>query len=247
MTDPLAPYSSVTQGQKRGYVLTTQAAGITAALFESAPQTSTEAGGRGRIVRFPLDDGEGIVRRYHRGGALARVLGDRYFSNRMLEEFMLTARLHAAGVSVPQPLGVLWERRGPWYRGVLATRVIAGDTLHAYLARGACDADVLRHCGAAIRALHDAGVWHADLQTKNILVGDKGVWIIDLDKARVGRPPSDLARARNLLRLRRSLEKHGQSLDNLIPIGEGYGKLGLPVWLASLYRFRGMVSDALHK
>ena len=131
--------------------------------------------------------------------------------------------------------------------GALATRAVAGETLLAYLRRGEVKPAVLRDCGQAIRAVHDAGVWHADLQVKNILVGDGGIWVIDFDDARQGRPPSAVARARNLLRFRRSLDKHGQSLDNFITIWEGYGKLGLPWWLSTLYRLRGTVSDALRK
>lgn len=245
--DYLRPYTRVRRGRKAGYVLAAEAAAVTAALFDPDPLETGEIGGRGRIDRFSLNEGEGIVRRYRRGGAVARLLGDRYLANRMLDEFRLTARLHTAGAAVPEPLGVVWERRGVWYRGGLATRAFQGETLHACLDRGGVDPVLLRECGRRIRDLHDAGLWHADLHVKNILVNGDAIRIIDLDNARLGRALSRIARARNLLRLRRSLEKHGHSLDNFTTICEGYGKLGLPVWLVSLYRFRGMVSDALQK
>ena len=54
-------------------------------------------------------------------------------------------------------------------------------------------------------------------------------------------PGFNVARARNLLRLRRW--QHGQSLDNFDVIRAGYGNLGLPRWLDS-YRLRGL-SDTL--
>ena len=247
MPDYLDAYNTVEGTGKSGFVLSDEAGAVMAALAGVAGGGVGEAAGRGQIVRFPLHAGEGVLRRFRRGGLVARIFGDRYLFNRMAKEFHVMARLHAAGAPVPQPLGVIWARRGLFYRGALVTRAVDGVTLLAYLQGGAVDPGVLRQCGRAIRAIHDRGVWHADLQVKNILIGGDTVWIIDFDNARSGRPPSDLARARNLLRFRRSLDKHGQSLDNFDTIREGYGKLGLPWWLSALYRFRGTVSDALQK
>lgn len=247
MPDYLDAYNFFQRDRKSGYVLATEDETVTPALLEENPAGQDEQGGRGRIMRFPLHSGEGILRRYRRGGLAARILGDRYFHNRMKHEFLLTARLHAAGLPVPQPLGVVWERQKGCYRGALSTRALEATTLHAHLQQQTPSREVLLQTGKAIRALHDAGVWHADLQVMNILVGPHAVWLIDFDNARDTGAPSRTARARNLLRLRRSLEKHGQSLDNFHTIWEGYGKLGLPRWLSVLYRVRGMVSDALRK
>jgi 3-deoxy-D-manno-octulosonic acid kinase len=60
----------------------------------------------------------------------------------------------------------------------------------------------------AIFAMHEAGVWHADLNAYNILLDPQGkAWLIDFDKGRV-RPLLSAERRRgNLLRLRRSLVK----------------------------------------
>lgn len=240
MSDLLVPYTFVERHHGAGYVLSDEADAIRAALFDGAGEDSGETAGRGRIQRFPLRAGEGVLRRYLRGGLVARVLGDRYARNRMLAEFEITARLYAAGAAVPQPLGVVWERRGGFYRGAIATRALDGVTLLDALRGETADGALLRRCGERIRELHDLGVWHADLQVKNILVGNRAVWIIDFDNARAGRPVSRLGRRRNMLRLRRSLEKHGRSLDNFTSILAGYGELGLPRWLSCLYRLRGM-------
>jgi len=247
MPNLLKPYSHLKRDGKEGFVLREESEAVTGALFDGACDAESEVAGRGRILRFPLGQGEGVLRTYQRGGLVARLLGDRYCTNRMEQEFRVTAYLHQCGAPVPEPLGVAWERRGLFYRGALATRAIPGETLLEYLQRGEAAPDVLRACGEAVRAIHDAGVWHADLQVKNILVGESGVWVIDFDNARRGKPPSTFNRARNLLRFCRSLDKHGQSLDNFTTLREGYGKLGLPWWLSALYRLRGTVSDALQK
>jgi 3-deoxy-D-manno-octulosonic acid kinase len=165
----------------------------------------------------------------------------------MLAEFRVHVALYQQGFPVPEPLGVVWERRALLYRGAIATRSLEARTLLDYLNSSETKASLLVLCGQRIREMHDLGVWHADLQVKNIMTDGSKIWILDFDNARMGKPLSDRARSRNLLRLRRSLEKHGRSLDNFNSILEGYGKLGLPRWLSGLYRIRGLVSDTLRK
>jgi 3-deoxy-D-manno-octulosonic acid kinase len=165
----------------------------------------------------------------------------------MLAEFRVHVALYQQGFPVPEPLGVVWERRALLYRGAIATRSLEARTLLDYLNSSETKASLLVLCGQRIREMHDLGVWHADLQVKNIMTDGSKIWILDFDNARMGKPLSDRARSRNLLRLRRSLEKHGRSLDNFHSILEGYGKLGLPRWLSGLYRIRGLVSDTLRK
>jgi len=247
MSDSFSAYNFIDKSGHSGYVLTSEAGPVTRALFDRAGCTVDTAAGRGRVSRFPLTSGEGVLRHYRRGGLIARLSKDRFLGNRMLAEFRVHLALYQQGFSVPEPLGVVWERRGPLYRGAIATRSLEAITLLDYLNGGAANPQILAQCGRRIRELHDLGVWHADLQIKNIMTEGAQIWLIDFDNARMGKPLSNLARARNLLRLRRSLEKHGRSLDNFEAILEGYGKLGLPRWLSGLYRIRGMVSDTLRK
>lgn len=243
----LEAYAPFISGARQGVVLARESKAIEPFLLGNRDGARGEAGGRGAILRFPLESGEGVLRTYRRGGLVARILKDTYGTNRMRREFEITSWLYARGAAVPEPLGTVWERCWGLYRGAIATRLVPGETLLAYLESHNDCASVLHECGRRIREMHDLGVWHADLQVLNILVGGGRVWLIDFDNARRLPALSDLARARNLLRLRRSLEKHGRSLDNFNTIREGYGKLGLPTWVSSLYRLRGMVSDALHR
>lgn len=64
--------------------------------------------------------------------------------------------------------------------------------------------------GRCIRRFHRAGVFHADLNVRNILIdpGQK-VWLIDFDRARIVRPESS-ALVSNLRRLHRSLTRESR-------------------------------------
>ncbi len=61
--------------------------------------------------------------------------------------------------------------------------------------------------GKCIRRFHDAGVWHADLNARNILLdAQSGIFLIDFDRARFT-PGKAVNGKNNLSRLKRSLEK----------------------------------------
>ena len=247
MPETFPGYIFCEKNRRSGYVLAAESEPVSAALFEDMGCTVDAAAGRGQVSRFSLKNGEGILRHYRRGGLIARIASDAFLGNRMLAEFRIHRALFQQGFPVPEPLGVAWERHGALYRGFIATRYLEAVTLLEYLRNPAAKREILTLCGQTIRTMHDISVWHADLQIKNIMTDGAQVWLIDFDNARMGKPLSNRARARNLLRLRRSLEKQGRSLDNFDSILEGYGKLGLPRWLSGLYRIRGVVSDTLRK
>lgn len=247
MSHRFSAYTFIEKNSRSGYVLTAEADPVTRALFEGAGCTVDAAAGRGQVSRFPLGSGEGVLRHYRRGGLVAHLSKDRFLGNRMLAEFRVHVALHQQGFPVPEPLGVVWERRGLSFQGAIATRRLEAATLLDYWKKPDAKRAILPLCGLRIRELHDLGVWHADLQVKNIMTDGEQIWLLDFDNARMGTALSNWARSRNLLRLRRSLEKHGRSLDNFDSILEGYGKLGLPRLLSGLYRIRGLVSDTLRK
>ena len=218
---------------------------LAAALLDGEGCKPAGEGGRGGLLRFPYETGWGVIRGYRRGGFVRRFLKESYFVvNRPLREFLLHVRLFEQGLPMPEPLGVLWERRGLCFRGALATREIDGVTLFEYLA-SAPDApgETLGCAGALIREMHDAGVFHADLQVRNILVGRDHLYLIDFDRARLACRVSRLQRARNLLRLRRSLVKNFLPLRFFPPLLKGYGTHALPYWLDRVYAAKGWLSD----
>jgi hypothetical protein len=153
-----------------------------------------------------------FVRRASRGGLIGTLLGGLYVgSGRPLRELRAAESARAAGVNVPEPLAIAAVRTfGPFHRLIVVSREIEGaEDLLSLSGRlsSARKRELLARVADAMRRLHEAGVYHADLTMKNILVADSGVYIIDLDKARLpGTRTADLD-VQNLARLNRSVEK----------------------------------------
>ncbi len=195
------------------------AAGTAVRRVASSPDTLAQAGVSGRAPLGLVEDEHGslLVRTYRKGGLLRHVRG-RLFRGRWrpLAELVLHRRLLDADVPVPDAVGCVVLLRPLGWRGFLLVREVAQSLdLEAWLygvphAIEASPADVLRAAGRAVRRLHDAGVSHADLHPKNLLVTPDGdVLVLDLDKARTfERPLDDAERLTNLVRLARSIEKH---------------------------------------
>ncbi len=171
--------------------------------------------GRGSAWSIDCADLQGVLRHYRRGGAVRRLLGDRYWfrgaaRTRAFREFDLLALLHHEGYAVPRPLAVQYLRSGLWYRADLLTQRIPGArTLDERLqGRERVDWPAL---GRAIARLHRRGVWHADLNAHNVLIDEAArFWIVDFDRARVRTRAGAWQRA-NLDRLSRSLRKLGHA------------------------------------
>lgn len=217
---------------------------------QGAAEEVTRRTGRGAVYIFDLPDGKGVLRRYRRGGMLARLRKDRFWrSNRPLKELVVLEYARQSRLPVPEVLGVLWERHGQRFSGAIATRLVPGVTLQDWAGAHAAEeeAAVLLRCGESIRRMHDAGVYHADLQIRNIVVGDGRVHLIDFDRARRLERLTGIQRAQNLLRLRRSIEKNRLPSRYFAAILDGYGDVRLPGPLRAAYRVKGLLSDAMQR
>ena len=177
--------------------------------------------GRGKLLSFPLKNGSAaLVRVYRHGGLLRQLTGKIFFTwpPRPFRELTTTVEARRRGVPTLEILGACVERVwGPFYRGWLVTRELKGAhdfwaalQNEAYSEKGGMS--LLQSVARSVRSMHQQGVYHGDLNLKNIVVRREGdaikSYLIDFDKARLfsGRVPADSAR-KNLRRLLRSIGK----------------------------------------
>jgi 3-deoxy-D-manno-octulosonic acid kinase len=240
-------YQERRHGRRIAWVQAEHAEVIAGALLDGAGCRPLESGGRGVMMCFSYPGGEGLIRPYRRGGVMQKVFRDAYvLANRPRREFEIHRYLLDNGFRAPELLGICWERNGAQVRGAIAThRESAPNLLEALRSRPANADELLMQCGALIRRMHDLGVWHADLQVRNLLAGPEGPSLIDFDNASRRPKLSPALRARNLLRLRRSFEKQGLDPDYFERLCAGYGASALPGWLNLAYRGKEWVSDWL--
>ena len=201
-----------------------------AALFDAAhwlAQRRALGQAQGRSTVWFLRHGalELVLRHYHRGGLVGRVLKDRYLREplsrtRAMAEYALLRRLRAWGLPVPRPCAAALWRGWTHYRAdIIVERITGCEDLSQRLQRAPVAAAEWRRVGAAIAQLHAAGVYHSDLNCHNLLLcddpgqapdADGRVWVVDFDKCEV-RAPGEWQQA-NLDRLRRSLRKERDRL-----------------------------------
>ena len=174
-------------------------------------------GGREPLRRIDSPRGALLVRPYCKGGLLRRVRGSSFRGRmRPLDEFVLLRRLEALGLPVPRAVGCAIRRRALRWQGHLITKEVGGALdLEAWLHGLSLPGQpprrvVLTRAGRTVRMLHEAGIEHADLHPKNLILSPSGtVYVLDLDRARQSdRPLLEEARLRNLTRLARAVEKH---------------------------------------
>ncbi|HEX6438136.1 MAG TPA: lipopolysaccharide kinase InaA family protein [Candidatus Binatia bacterium] len=188
---------------------------------DNHPGQPSRFAGRETLRSIALENGENaLIRSYHHGGVLRWITGRIFFSwpPRPFRELAITEELRRRGVPTVEVYGAGVEGIfGPFYRGWLITRELKGAyDLWTALQNGFVHKwtveKVFRAVARSLRSLHRQGVYHSDLNLKNILVKSEpaGVksYIIDFDKAVlfVGDLPDPLAK-KNLRRLLRSVSK----------------------------------------
>lgn len=194
--------------------------------------------GRGTVFSVPAHamgpDGRNrwVVRHYYRGGAVARWLGDRYLAvgrPRPLLEARAALEARARGIRTPAVVAGAIYPAGAFVRADIVTEEIPDATDLAGVLFGpeaaAVDAEAsLTAAGRLVRALERAGLFHPDLNAKNILLrsqpaGGPEAHLVDLDRCCVrerGVPAPALAMRR---RLERSLRKFERLTGRTLPTG----------------------------
>ena len=180
--------------------------------WRSRQALTGEAVGRGSawFVEIP---GPVVLRHYLRGGWAAKFSRQSYFftgitRSRPFREYRVMSELFELGLPVPRPVAALCQHHGVTSSGaIMTTRIDSSNTLADSLNGDELVKGVWTSLGRCIRRFHDAGLWHADLNARNILLdAELQVFLIDFDRARFS-PGKPVNGEGNLKRLRRSLTK----------------------------------------
>mgnify|MGYP006179491329 CR=1 FL=1 len=166
------------------------------------------------------------VRHYRRGGAMAMHMADRYLRAghpRPFRELEASVVAGSRGIRTPSVVAGATYADGAYYRCDLVTEFVpSAKTLADVLqetdgTRGWLIA--LARAGGLIRRLGHAGIFHVDLNARNVLLqewqdssrpkDDTGAWVIDLDRAQIFSRQPESAAERMQVRLTRSIIKIG--------------------------------------
>jgi len=178
------------------------------------------AAGRTSVKRLCTPSGNLLLRQYRRGGLLAGLNKSSYLTaSRPVREIIVSCEAAARGLPVPRAAGAIIYSKHPFRQALLATQEITGARdLHEYAIKstgGNIRQPVIEALARAVRKMHDAGLFHADLQLKNILVRQTSenveIFFIDLDKSVIRDSLPERLRSANLRRLNRSAVKIQQA------------------------------------
>lgn len=166
-------------------------------------------GGRNAAWFIKHNGQQAILRHYRRGGLIAKFVRRYYFwmgakRTRSWAEFAVLLHLRNRQVAVPVPLAALWERVFLGYKAaIIVERIPEALPIAHQLEKTNASAVAF-----VVKKMHDAGVWHADLNVFNILIdAQQQIHLIDFDKAKILNVVNSKQRLNNVLRLRRSLIK----------------------------------------
>jgi 3-deoxy-D-manno-octulosonic acid kinase len=171
------------------------------------------AQGRGTTWFVKQQDQQWVLRHYYRGGLVGKLIHDSYLftrhdNTRAAKEFHLLRQLQALQLPVPAPIAYQVVQKGFSYRAdIITARICDAQDLVAVVGERALPAELWRDIGATIKAFHQHGIYHHDLNAHNILLdAQQKVWLIDFDRGEQ-RVVSTTWQQKNLARLLRSLRK----------------------------------------
>lgn len=199
-------------------------------VYRSAGALRATARGRGSNFFVQANGQRWVLRHYRRGGFVGKVIRDRYLGFRLTasrpwREWNLLATLYSEGFPVPRPVAAHVEFGVLGYRADLITEEIPEVApLSERLGGGPSSSVDWGAIGACIARFHARGVFHADLNAHNILLGPRGgVYLIDFDRGGLRR--SGRWQENNLLRLHRSLLKLTSQLAGLVFGSDAWSQL----------------------
>jgi len=152
----------------------------------AAALTATPLGGRIPAFVMAADGEPWVVRHYHRGGAAARWLDDRYLRagrSRALRELRVSLAARARGIATPLVTAAIDYPDGAFVRHDIATQYVPhARDLSDVLFSGVVTDAMLGRIATLIQQIVQQGLMHRDLNLKNILLSETRAWVIDLDR-----------------------------------------------------------------
>lgn len=184
-------------------------------------------GGRGAAWFVRGEFGEGVLRRYRRGGWMARVSTDAFLWQgekrvRSFREYELLRAMHGQGLPVPKPIAAYYRKCAGRYRaGIIVERIVDARGFAERVASEGAGAPWAA-VGAAVGRCHRHRAHHLDLNGNNVLLGPADlVVLIDWDKGCFEMTAGGWCQ-RVLDRLQRSLRKLCEGLaDEVLVDGMG--------------------------
>jgi len=172
-----------------------------------------DSGGRGATLFINHSGDDWVLRHYHRGGVIGRILQDQYLwlgpgQSRPCIEWDLLAELQKLELPAPVPVAARYVRHGFYYTADLITRRLPDVVpLSRRMQTNTLTKAIWQAVGSCIRLFHQSNVYHADLNAHNLQIGrDNRIWLLDFDRGRIMRGGGKWQQE-NLDRLQRSFDK----------------------------------------
>ncbi|HEX5716285.1 MAG TPA: lipopolysaccharide kinase InaA family protein [Thermoanaerobaculia bacterium] len=154
-------------------------------------------------------EGIDVVVKQFRHDRLRRRLDRKLKGSKAERSWRVAQALLAAGILTPEPVMRIEsvDEAGP---ALYVSRFLDGATEARYLLRAANagkdfpDVDLswlLEELGKTARKLHDAGFWFRDFTSGNVLIREGALYLVDLNRTRMGKVPSLSERMRDLSRM----------------------------------------------
>ena len=176
-------------------------------------QAHSQPKGRGTVYFVKIQDEPCVLRHYHRGGFVSRLVEDQYLwmgerYTRSFKEWHLLNYMVEKRLPVPVPVAARYVRYGICYKADIITREIPDiESLSDKLLGNLMTEELWKKIGECIAKFHDQGVFHMDLNAENIHIDQNNqVFLLDFDKGKVSEPSRRLSDS-NLMRLKRSIAK----------------------------------------
>jgi len=178
------------------------------------------ATGRGTAYYLLMSGIELVLRKYHRGGLISKLLDNKYIwrglnNTRPWKEWNLLTEMLELGLPVPKPVACRVIKIKLivtlfYTADFIMTRIDNAESLSVLLIKSELDNKTWEKIGRTIKQFHNNGINHADLNAHNIMIDEMNkISLIDFDKGRI-MPPAVSWQKLNIARLKRSLLKLNQ-------------------------------------